>query len=884
MPDSTQERVRALRGNPVPTPFPALLERSAQLEAMDERFAAVRAHGRGRLVLVAGEAGIGKTALVRSFCDGLSSTRVLSGACDALYTARPLGPFVDIADEAGGELAALVGTGVTPGVLVAALARELRGSRPAIVVLEDLHWADEATLDVLRLLARRIESLPALVLATYRDDELDRAHPLRITLGDLPRRAADRVVLAPLSPAAVAELAGPTTVDTGELHRRTAGNPFFVTEVLAADDGGIPTTVRDAVLARIARLDARARALLDAVAIVPPRAELWLLEALAEGDLGALDACLASGVLRAERDAVAFRHEIARAAVEEALPPHSRVQLHRRALAALSTARTVDPARLAHHAEAASDEEAVLRHAPMAGERAAALGSHREAAAQFARALRFARDLPHAHRAELFERRSYECYLTDRIADAIGARRRALDEHRAAGNRPGEGDAHRWLSRLAWFAGDNEAAEREAQLAVALLEPLEPGPELAMAYSNLAQLRMLASEHGEAARWGTRAIALAERLGETEILVHALNNVGTAAVLDGSPDGRTLLERSLDLAIAAGLEEHVARAYTNLGTVAIELHDYALAERHLETGLAYCSERDLDAWLLYMSGWKARSELDQGRWDAAAATATFVLEHPDAATPSRVEPLVVLGLLRARRGDPDPWSLLAEALELAEGIGELQRLAPVAAARAEALWLAGEPDEIAAETAVALALALTHNAPWAAGELYVWRRRAGLVERVPLDAVAEPYRLELDGACAAAGEQWRALGCPYEAALALAHAEPQEVQRRALAELQRLGARPAAARVARALREGGARDLRHGPRASTRQNPAGLTVRELEVLALVAEGLRNAQIAERLFLSEKTVAHHVSAILRKLAVGTRSQAAAEAARRGIVER
>jgi DNA-binding CsgD family transcriptional regulator/tetratricopeptide (TPR) repeat protein len=543
-----------------------------------------------------------------------------------------------------------------------------------------------------------------------------------------------------------------------------------------------------------------------------------------------------------------------------------------------------DLARVAHHAEAAGDFGAVLRYAPAAGERAAALGSHREAAAQFARALRFARDLEPERRAELLERRSYECYLTDRIADAIGARRQALDEHRAAHDVLREGDAHRWLSRLAWFSGDNDAAEREALLAVELLEPLAPGPALAMAYSNLAQLRMLAHEPTEAARWGTRAIALAERLGETEILVHALNNVGTAGMIDGSSDGRVMLERSLELALAAGLEEHVARAYTNLSTAAVELREYALARDNLDAGIAYCAERDLDSWLLYMTGWRARSELDQGRWDAAAASATAVLEHPGAAVPSRITPLVVIGLLRARRGDPDPWSPLAEALELAEGTGELQRLVPVAAARAEARWLAGEPDEVAAETAVALALALTHRVPWAAGELFVWRRRAGLVEKVEARTVAEPFRLELGGACEAAGDRWRALGCRYEAALALAHADGQTARRDALAELRQLGARPAAARVARALREDGARDVSSGPRATTRENPAGLTVRELEVLVLVADGLRNAQIAARLFVSEKTVAHHVSAILRKLGVSSRSQAGAEATRLGIVER
>jgi DNA-binding CsgD family transcriptional regulator len=543
-----------------------------------------------------------------------------------------------------------------------------------------------------------------------------------------------------------------------------------------------------------------------------------------------------------------------------------------------------DPARMAHHAEGAGDGAAVLRHAPAAGERAAALGAHREAAAQFARALRFAADLDPERRAALLERRSYECYLTDRIADAVGARRAALDEHRAAGNRLAEGDAHRWLSRLAWFSGDNAAAEREAALAVELLEPLEPGRELAMAYSNMSQLRMLASDLPAAMDWGARAIELAEELGETEILVHALNNMGTTGLMANAPGAREQLERSLALALDAGLEEHVARAYTNLGATSLWLRDYPGADGYLREGIAYCAERDLDAWLLYIIGHLAWADLDLGRWDECAANVSAVLGRPGVAAPSRITALAVLGRLRARRGDPGAFGPLDEALELARATGELQRLAPVAVARAEARWLAGDDERIADETDAALALALEHDDAWAAGELCLWRHRAGIADDVARDAIAQPYRLELEDASYVAAALWRENRCSYDAALALAHCPAPRAQRRALSELQAMGARPAARRVERMLRERGIRDLRRGPRATTRENPAGLTAREVDVVALLAEGLRNAEIAARLFVTEKTVAHHVSAILRKLDVKTRGQAGAEAARLGIVER
>jgi DNA-binding CsgD family transcriptional regulator len=864
---------------------PALLERSDELESLRSAMAVARAGPGGRLVLVAGEAGIGKTAMLRELCREAGAARVLWGGCDALHTPRPLGPLLDVAAAAGGRLAAAADEDASPGALVAALAEELRRSAPAILVVEDLHWADDATLDAIRLLARRLDSLPALVAVTYRDDEIDRVHPARVLLGELAGRdGVERVGVHALSADAVATLAQGQDVDVALLHRRTGGNPFFVTEVLASHDAPVPATVRDAVLARAARLDGIARTVLDAVAIVPTRAELWLLEALTGPSLAALERCLASGMLTVEGRTVGFRHEIARAAVESALPLDRAVGLHRTALAALAASARPDPARLAHHAEMAGDADAVLEHAPVAGERAARVGSHSEAAAQFARALRFADGIAPERRAELLDRRSYECYLTDRIPEATEARRLALEAHAAAGNALQQGEAHRWLSRLAWFTGDNETAEREAVAAVELLSRLPVGRELAMAYSNMAQLRMLDSDRAGASGWGRRAVELAEALGETEILAAALNNLGTAELRGGSADGLAMLERSLQLAGAAGLEDHVARAHTNLASAAVEIRRYALAERHLEAGIEYCRERDLDAYLQYMTGWSARADLEQGRWERAAESATAVLRAPGVGAPTRITPLEVVGRLRARRGERDVWGPLDEALALARPTGELQRLGPVACARAEARWLAGEAGEVAGETDEALELALRRRDSWAAGELRAWRWRAGVRDELPDDSVAQPFRLELRGSGEAAAHAWTAIGCPYEAALALAGAQDERAQRRGLAELQRLGARAAARLVARRLRERGVRDLRRGPRRSTRHNPAGLTARELDVLALVAEGCRNADIAGKLFVSEKTVDHHVSSILRKLGARTRGEAASKAAALGITAR
>jgi DNA-binding CsgD family transcriptional regulator len=850
-----------------------LLERADELSMLGESLEAVQGSLRGRVVLVGGEAGVGKTALLRQFWDERrESVRILWGACDPLFTPRPLGPLLAVAEDAGGELEEVVASGVMPHEVVSALARELRARAPTVFVLEDVHWADEATLDVLRLLARRVETVPALIVASYRDDELDRAHPLRIMLGELATSpAVERLKLGALSPAAVSQLADPYGVDADELYRKTAGNPFFVVEALAAQAGEIPDTVRDAVLARAARLSPRAKQLLEAVAVVPQQAELWLLEGLAGEAFDTLEECLTVGMLTSEPAGIAFRHELARLVVDESVAPTRRLDLHRGALAALADPPGGrDLARLAHHAEAAGDVDAVLRFAPAAAARAASLGAHREAAAQYARALRFGDRLPVAERAQLLERRAHECFLTDQYDEGIAALEEAVKLRQASGDKLREGDALRGLSEFYWCPGRTAEAERSARQAVALLEDLPRSRELAAAYLNLSFLCVAAVRTDEAIAWARRGLELAERLGDIEIALDALSMIGRCQDDD-------TLEQTLVRALDDGRVELAGNIFIALAWKTVENRRHSAATRHLEAGIAYCSERGLELSRLYLLASRAQLELEEGRWSDAANTAESVVRIPRTSTTPRILSLVVLGLVRARRGDPGHAEALDEAWALAEPTGELPRLGPVAAARAEAAWLEGDRDLVDEATQGALSLALERKSAWLIGQLAVWRRRAGLDGEIPPET-PEPYALQLAGERTRAAELWRKLGCPYEAALALADADEEEALRQALEELQRLDARPASAIVARRLREGGARGVPRGPRPATRENPAGLTARELEVLALLAQGLRNAEIAERLFLAQKTVDHHVAAILRKLGVRTRAEASATAVR------
>ncbi len=768
-----------------------LVERDAQLGALGDLFAAVVVREEGRLAIVRGEAGIGKTALIRTFCDDRPGHhRVLCGACVPLFTPRPLGPIRDVADAVGGRLRAAVAAGAQPYDVAAELSRELCETAPSVLVLEDLHWADEATLDVVRLLGRRVAAVPVLLVLTYRDDEVHLTHPLRRVLGELATTPG--VIELPLDPLSVSAVTGLATQhgrDGAHVHAVTGGNPLFVVELLASATDEVPTSVRQMVLGRASGLDEPARVLLEVLAAVPPRIDVDDLAKIAGVEIGDLDACVASGLIVAGASGVAFRHELARRTVAEATPAHRRRAVHRHVLAALASApaHRRDLAQLAHHAENAGDVDAVLRFADAAGREAARMGAHREAASHFASVLRHADALEPSARADVLEQRARSCYLTDQNAYAIDAMQQAVRLYRRLGDPECEGEALRQLSQFLWCPGRTREAMDRAKRAVELLERLPVGSKLGMTYSNIAQLAMNAEDIEQTTRWSGRALEVADALGDVAIGVHARTNLATIAALAGDPAARASFDDCIAAASASGLYEHVTRALLNRAVSAVRRHEYAEATRTLDRAEEMCRELGHELMLFYVRAYRSVVALDTGDWQRAAEHADLVLRYPRTSTVPRILALSVTALLEARTGSGDPSRALDLADDLAASTDELERMVPPVVARSEIAWLGHRNDEIPRITQQCWELAVARGATWMIGPLAAWRYRAAVTDALPED-VAEPYVLQATGRHAAAARWWSERGCRYAAALSLLDAADVGSIRLASRMLSELGA------------------------------------------------------------------------------------------------
>jgi DNA-binding CsgD family transcriptional regulator/tetratricopeptide (TPR) repeat protein len=851
-----------------------ILEREVELAKLAQLLDGAASSG-GRVVLVRGEAGIGKSALINRFLrDREDRAHTMLGGCDDLLTPQPLAPIWDIARStpslvqplADGDRRAIM------EMLLGLLSRELR---PTVLVLEDTQWADEATLDLITFIGRRIGRANGLLLLTYRDIEVDTEHPLRQVIGELPQQNVSRMSLDRLSPDAVSSMIGSAAFDIDEVVELTGGNPLFVAEVLASGTGQVPLSVSEAVLARAAKLSPVARQVLDAVSVAPGQAERWLVAQLVGASDEQLAECERHGLLVVGDDVLSFPHDLQRRAVESSLALSERRRLNQRVLDALRG--SADPARLVHHATEAGDIDAIVEYAPRAARAAMAARSTSEAVAQFRRLQ------PHLDRIEIAERAAV---LTDWAAqeyqldrpEAVVLFEEAIELHRAAGDPNRLALVLTMASRANWANGHAEAALAYSDEAVTILEPNGLGPDLARALSQRAHLEFDYEDRDEAVLpLVDRAIAVAREVGDAEALVRALSDKGYLLYSRGHVTGMALMEESLEVAERSGDQWGEVIALTNMAGMFGDVRDVSRATDFAQRARDTAARYDIRSLMVNGQAMYAEFLLWKGDWEAAENTASDAIESSPF-----VEALArrVLGTIQARRGRNEARTAIMRMWSLTDTESGPSVLDPAAATLAEYLWLSGEHNpELVDRLEQVLASMLVLGRPWPSGSFAFWMWKLGLLDLVP-DGSEDSYRWILTGDYRRAAQFWHEKEIPYEEGLALMHGnEAEQVQ--AIRIFEDLGATAIANNVRRSLAQHGARVPR-GKSLATRDHPAGLTARQAEVLRLLARGMPNTRIADELFVSHRTVENHVSAILMKLDVATREAAVTTARGRGIL--
>ncbi|CRZ13953.1 ATP-binding protein [Mycolicibacterium neworleansense] len=861
-----------------------LTERDREFAELTARAATARA-GRGGVVIVSGESGCGKTSFVEAFVDRWpDGERVLWGACDPLSTPRPLGPIHDLACQYGPATQRLLRDSDRAYEIFAAVFEELRVT-PSILVIDDMHWADQGTVDLLRYMLRRIGRTRSLIVGVIRDEEVGAAHPLRLLLGDVARSGdAISVSLPPLSLDAVAALVGDRGVDPIWLHRTTGGNAFFVTEMLDHTGDDLPTTVRDVVLSRTAGLDTDAWDLLHLLACASGAIPDVLL-----ADLGVAALTLRSldeaNLIRRSSRGIAFRHDLCRLAITSVIPPGLDVELHRRMIHAYeaSPSQVLDSTVLTHHALGAGDHARTRRAASEAGHAAARSGAHKQAAQFYRIALDRGGPVPVDEEAELLELLADEYFLTDRLDDAIAARQRALLLREQLIGAAAVSANHHALALYESNNANHSRAEHHATQAVAVLEDChESGGDtefalLGHAVTTLAYFAVLASKLIRAAELLCQAKAFAAQVDDPSLVTRIALIDGYRGALAGEDAARDKMLSSIRSAAALLEDDIYSNGCTSLVYLDIEQRRLSEAAELLDVIIPLSDERDVPLGKTWLLGMRTKLELLLGDWDTAAVHAETVLGSPSAPL-ARMTPILVRALVSLRRdgtrddGIDEAWRLLCR-------FGEHLRLF-AASAIAEQAWLTGVADDRLAECRTLLDDSQVQGLTMARGELAVWLHRLGLREILP--QVAEPYRLVIDGAFESAADEFDRLSMPYEVALALTDSGDARLARRGLDTLDELGADAAAAKVRRDLRARGLK-VPARRRTSTMTNPAGLTPRQIEVLRHMDGGSTNAELAERLHLSVRTVDHHVSAILSKLQVTKRRDALHRAHELGIID-
>lgn len=843
--------------------------------------------GEGRCIFLGGEAGIGKTSLVKAFCkEQGKNCNIYEGACDAMFTPRPLAPLYDIMWQLNSQLWPNQATIDDRSALFSEFFQEISNQQKiSLVIFEDIQWADEATLDFIKFFARRISQLRCLFILTYRDNEIHSKHPLRNVMGQLPPDSFKRLQLEPLSRLAVEKLALEKGYCGEDVYSVTGGNPFYVTEILSSYNRGIPENIRDSILSAYNRTREKSRQIWELLSVSPKGFELKYLEKFEPDYSTALENCLELKILLLKEGVMFFKHELFRRAIETSLSPLKRIALNKRILDLFreSFEQNQELERIIHHAKNANEYDTVAKYAPIAARHAALVGAHTEASKLYLTAIEYYQGNDNDILIQLYESYAYECYLTNQVKEAIIYTGKALNIWKEGNDLEKTGKCLRFFSRLWWLDGNTDNARKFADQAVELLAGQPPSPAKAMAFSNMSQLNMVFDQPEESISWGEKAIAIAREIGDEETLSHALNNVGCIYMNIPSfhEKGVGLLQQSLDIALRNEFHEHAARAYSNLASNSIELKKYDFARSMLEEGIKYCEERNLDSSRAIMLSLKSVLLLETGDWKTAGNIADSILKSENYLAAFAIPLITVSATVKMRTGDPEAVPCLLESARQSFETKELQRIIPSLGALLEYEWLTGnilvkQEDLERSKSMIEQSIYYVEK-----NEFAFWLRKARN-QKLLLRDIYEGYDLGTVKKAKQAAALWEKIGCPYMQAHALFEGDDDD-KRQAIKIVHDLGVTAVYEKMKLEMRKSGIKSIPRGLRKTTQSNTAYLTLRELDVLHLLKDGMQNKEIANRLYISAKTVDHHISSILFKLDVNSRTKAVKEALSREIIK-
>jgi DNA-binding CsgD family transcriptional regulator len=856
-----------------------LVERASFMATLENEFENV-IDGEGRCILLTGEAGIGKTSLVKNFSGRKKKMcKTYSGTCDALFTPRPLAPLYDILLQMHGDIPKnIVNINDRVGLFTGFLHQLENQKETTLIVIEDIHWADEATMDFIKFFARRITKFHCLFILTYRDTEIDSQHPLRHVLGQVPPDSFVRLQLTPLSRYAVEKMAIEKGYKGEDVYSISGGNPFYVNEILASYSVGVPDNIKDSILSSYNGLDEKTKQVWQMLSVLPTGLEIKYLEKMEPSYTTKIHSGIDLKILILKENLIFFKHELYRRTIEASLSPFLRIELNKKILALFQEnfEQNGEIERIIHHAKNANAYEVVTHYSPIAARKAAAIGAHVEALRLYLSAIEnYQGDDPDTL-IQFYEAYAYECYLTSQLKEAIVYTIRSLDLLKRKNDVGRIGNCMRFLSWLYLFDGNRAKSESYGRQSIDAFADQPPSKAKAMAYANMGRLKAMSNEKEECILWNEKATAMAEELADEETLCYAWNSLGTilSKIHSSRIKGFEFLHKSLRLALKNNYEEYTVHAYANLVGTAVVTKDYLLAKKMLEEGIQFCEDRDLDLGTKYLSVFKARMYLETGLWKEAYNIANNFLTNEEQVSLIEIVLLVSAATIKMRRGDSDALPQLLEAKEKAFETGRLDRILPAITALLEYEWImnrrfADQADIDYVINAMELRGNIYENSAFA-----YWLLKARK-QRLPLDDLYEGFRINDKTTAIKAASLWKQLGCPYEQALALFQGDDNN-KREAILIIQELGADAVYNKLKFEMRSSGIKSIPRGIRKNTRSNPAHLTERELDVLQLLKEGMQNKEIGSKLFISAKTVDNHIGSIFFKLSVHSRAKAIEQA--------